>query len=314
MRVETTSCRGQVVDHHITESIAGRGSRNPNRSYQYLSMRSFCKPILRALWESNSVSTSVGIRKRLSVPRRLLGCEIYRQKTEKQEICARKPANARDFANEWVEAWNSHDLDRVMSHYASDFEITTPFIRAFMGAQAGDTLKGKMAIREYWTAALVKVPDLKFELIDVADGASSVTLYYKSINNKKGMEVMFFDHEGKVSSHCSLYVVNILADNILESSILCGWRWPAFNIFSCIASSHQLFGRRLYVFFLLLQLFVVLPLDFLSEAFASLSCSLLRNISLLSSSLNCFISNLPKSSFVNPLSLISRTDLQNIMK
>lgn len=136
---------------------------------------------------------------------RSLGCEVHKQNLERKENNCRKPDDVQDFANEWVKAWNSHDLDRVMSHYANDFEITTPFIKVFMGAQAGDTLKGKKAVGQYWSAALSRVPDLKFELIDVAEGAASVTLYYRSINNKKGMEVMFFDNEGKISKVIAHY-------------------------------------------------------------------------------------------------------------
>jgi len=30
---------------------------------------------------------------------------------------------ANKFAREWVEAWNCHDLDKIMTHYAEDFEM-----------------------------------------------------------------------------------------------------------------------------------------------------------------------------------------------
>ena len=30
---------------------------------------------------------------------------------------------AERFAKEWVAAWNSHDLERVLEHYEDDFEI-----------------------------------------------------------------------------------------------------------------------------------------------------------------------------------------------
>ena len=34
------------------------------------------------------------------------------------------PEFAKQFAREWVEAWNDHDLDRVLAHYAEDFEMS----------------------------------------------------------------------------------------------------------------------------------------------------------------------------------------------
>jgi ketosteroid isomerase-like protein len=33
---------------------------------------------------------------------------------------------AAQFAEEWIAAWNSHDLDRILSHYADDFEMASP--------------------------------------------------------------------------------------------------------------------------------------------------------------------------------------------
>ena len=33
------------------------------------------------------------------------------------------------FAVKWIESWNSHDLNRILSHYADDVEVTTPMIK-----------------------------------------------------------------------------------------------------------------------------------------------------------------------------------------
>ena len=34
--------------------------------------------------------------------------------------------DAKRFAREWIEAWNSHDLDAILSHYATDVVLTSP--------------------------------------------------------------------------------------------------------------------------------------------------------------------------------------------
>ncbi len=101
------------------------------------------------------------------------------------------------FAEEWIRAWNSHDLDKILDHYSDDFEITSPMIRTVLGVESG-TLRGKKSIRKYWQAALQKVPDLKFELIDAAICTGSIALSYRSVMNKRAIEVMFFDEAGKV--------------------------------------------------------------------------------------------------------------------
>lgn len=85
---------------------------------------------------------------------------------------------ARRFAREWVEAWNAHDLDRVLAHYTRDIEFQSPFIISIANEPSG-RLHGKSAVRAYWTAALAKLPDLRFELVDVLAGADCLTLYYR---------------------------------------------------------------------------------------------------------------------------------------
>lgn len=102
------------------------------------------------------------------------------------------------FAAQWIAAWNAHDLDRILSHYAEDVIVTTPMIKVALGVDSG-TLEGKPAARAYWQAALEKVPNLHFELIDAAQGVDSLALYYSSVMNKKAIEVMFFDAAGKVN-------------------------------------------------------------------------------------------------------------------
>ena len=53
---------------------------------------------------------------------------------------------AQRFATEWVDSWNSHDLERVLAHYADEFEMSSPFIVEWMGEPSG-RLKGKDKIR-----------------------------------------------------------------------------------------------------------------------------------------------------------------------
>lgn len=104
----------------------------------------------------------------------------------------------RTFAAEWIQAWNSHDLKEILKHYSEDVQITTPMIKMALGIDTG-TLKGKVAVADYWAKALKKLPDLKFELLDVTQSVDSVALYYKSVMNKRSIEIMFFDEQGLVN-------------------------------------------------------------------------------------------------------------------
>jgi len=104
---------------------------------------------------------------------------------------------AEKFAQEWVSSWNSHDLDRILSHYTEDCEINSPFIVTLMKETSG-ALKGKESVRAYWAKGLQLIPDLNFELIEVLIGVDSITIYYNAVFGKHAAEVLFFDDNFKV--------------------------------------------------------------------------------------------------------------------
>lgn len=104
---------------------------------------------------------------------------------------------ARDFANHWMLAWNSHDLDAIMSHYAEDVVMVSPVAAKILSNPSG-IVKGKGALRAYFAKGLEAYPGLEFELIDVMWGLSSVVLYYENQKGTKTGEFMEFDAEGKV--------------------------------------------------------------------------------------------------------------------
>jgi len=55
---------------------------------------------------------------------------------------------AEGFAAARIEAWNIRDLNRVLSHYADGFEMSSPLIVQVAGEPSG-TLRGKAAIAAY---------------------------------------------------------------------------------------------------------------------------------------------------------------------
>lgn len=111
---------------------------------------------------------------------------------------------AKQFAAKWIASWNSHDLDKILSHYSEDVEITSPMIKLAAGIESG-SLKGKAAVADYWSKAMKKLPDLHFDLIEVTEGVDSVALYYKSVMNKMSVEVMFFNDQGLVNKIIAHY-------------------------------------------------------------------------------------------------------------
>lgn len=110
---------------------------------------------------------------------------------------------ANHFAEKWILAWNSQDLDLILSHYSDDFEMSSPRIAVIVGEPSG-MLKGKQAIRACWEKALALAPNLHFELMSVLVGSESITLYYKGVRGMAA-EVFFFDQSYKVIKACAHY-------------------------------------------------------------------------------------------------------------
>lgn len=101
------------------------------------------------------------------------------------------------FAHDWIDAWNAHDMERILSHYEDDFEMSSP-VMIQMGLSETGTLKGKDNIGAYWQKALDKYPDLQFKLVEVLSSVDTIVIYFQSINNKMSAEFLTFNEKGKV--------------------------------------------------------------------------------------------------------------------
>jgi ketosteroid isomerase-like protein len=103
---------------------------------------------------------------------------------------------ARVFAREWVEAWNSHDLERILAHYDDEAVLVSPVALRLLG---NDAVQGKAALREYFRRGLEAYADLRFDLIDVLWGVETVVVFYaNNVRGGKSAEVMQFGRDGKV--------------------------------------------------------------------------------------------------------------------
>lgn len=98
----------------------------------------------------------------------------------------------------WLQAWNAHNLEDIMSHYDDDIVFYSPVIQQINNDPAG-CIRGKAALRAYFTKGLAAYPDLHFELYHILEGVNSIVLYYKSINNKLSAEMMVINEKGLVS-------------------------------------------------------------------------------------------------------------------
>jgi hypothetical protein len=113
-------------------------------------------------------------------------------------------AEGHELAQDWIEAWNDHDLDRIITHYADDVVFLSPFVQKIGVSDSGAVL-GRDALRAYFRAALDRYPLLTFRLVDVFRGIDSVTVLYESVNGLLAAETMMLNERNQVSRVLAQY-------------------------------------------------------------------------------------------------------------
>jgi len=105
--------------------------------------------------------------------------------------------DAWNLANQWVAAWNAHDLDLIMTHYDDAVELTSPVAAQLLSTSDGKVI-GKANLRAYFQRGLSAYPELRFRLEDVLWGVNSVVLYYTNHKGTRTAEFMELSAMGKV--------------------------------------------------------------------------------------------------------------------
>ena len=66
-----------------------------------------------------------------------------------------------DFVDDWIEAWNARDVERVLGHFTDDAVFTSPKALETVGSA---TVRGKAAMRDYWAKRTAVIRSLRFTL------------------------------------------------------------------------------------------------------------------------------------------------------
>lgn len=93
--------------------------------------------------------------------------------------------DAHSFTAAWLAAWNAHDLEAALSHFSDDAVFTSPLAAELVPGSRG-VIRGKEALRAYWTMGLARNPGLHFELEGAYVGADVIVIHYR---NHRGMLV-----------------------------------------------------------------------------------------------------------------------------
>ena len=107
------------------------------------------------------------------------------------------------FAEEWAAAWNSHDLDRILRHYADDVVFSSPHIVRRLGEPSGE-VRGIDELHAYWASGLQAEPDLHFVMEDVRVSVDTIVINYRNHHGHAVAEVLRL-RDGLVFWGCGAY-------------------------------------------------------------------------------------------------------------
>jgi ketosteroid isomerase-like protein len=109
---------------------------------------------------------------------------------------------ARRFAGEWLDAWNAHDLEAILSHFSEDVVFTSPLAQRIVEGSEG-AVRGVEGLRGYWTEGLRRNPDLHFEIEDLYVGVNTLVIHYRNHAGGLVNEVLTFDGPLVVEGHAT---------------------------------------------------------------------------------------------------------------
>jgi hypothetical protein len=103
---------------------------------------------------------------------------------------------AHRFADEWISAFNAHDLPAILAHYADELKFYSPFIPLLKFDESG-CITSKRDLERYFQLGLDTYPDLYFTMHNVFVGIDTLAIYYTSVNDRLACEVFQLNEQGK---------------------------------------------------------------------------------------------------------------------
>jgi len=101
-------------------------------------------------------------------------------------------------AQEWLDAWNAHDPERVVAHFADDVVVRSPVAGQLRPGSNGE-LRGKDQVLSYYRDGLGAAPDLRFSLVEVCIGVDEVTIVYRNQRDVLVAEALTLREDGQAS-------------------------------------------------------------------------------------------------------------------
>ncbi len=99
------------------------------------------------------------------------------------------PEQNKKIAFNWFEAFNEHDLEKLLSLYSDTAEHFSPKLK-IRKPETNGLIKGKQALREWWQDAFDRLPTLKYEVIKLTADEDQVFMeYMRHVKNEEDLRV-----------------------------------------------------------------------------------------------------------------------------
>lgn len=92
-------------------------------------------------------------------------------------------------ANRWIDAFNSKDIDQLLSLYDEAAEHYSPKLKVRQPETKG-LIKGKKALRQWWQDAFDRLPSLHYRLVRLTSEDNRVFMeYVREVNGEEDLYV-----------------------------------------------------------------------------------------------------------------------------
>lgn len=108
-------------------------------------------------------------------------------------------------AHSWIVAWNAHDLEGILDHYAHDVELQAQTVVGRWG-RADGRLRGTSELRQHFSRGLQLAPNLRFDLEEVFTCPGGYAVLYRRENGNRVIDAVVLNSEGKAKDVRAFYV------------------------------------------------------------------------------------------------------------
>ena len=88
-----------------------------------------------------------------------------------------KPRENQNIALKWFDAFNTHDLEKLLSLYDENAEHFSPKLK-IRKPETNGYVWGKEALREWWKDAFARIPSLNYRVITLTANEDRVFMEY----------------------------------------------------------------------------------------------------------------------------------------